>query len=110
MKASWGMSFACIGIQISSLSHVILLHQTANLFLVPYQMVLLQLECWTGESQGLLMVLELGHVIIRQHVNPLSSSNIVPVQVPDWNEVYKNPTLPLMVNIGCERNKWRGLL
>ncbi|KAK4849590.1 hypothetical protein QYF36_026383 [Acer negundo] len=57
MKASWGMSFACIGIHISSLSHVILLHQTANLFLVPYQMVLLQLECWTGESQGLLMVL-----------------------------------------------------
>ncbi|KAK1588838.1 hypothetical protein Q3G72_027648 [Acer saccharum] len=44
---------------------------------------------------------ELGHVRIRQHVNPLTSSNIVPVQVPDWNEVYKNPTLPLMVDIGC---------
>ncbi|KAK0602074.1 hypothetical protein LWI29_030096 [Acer saccharum] len=44
---------------------------------------------------------ELGHVRIRQHVNPLSSSNIVPVQVPDWNEVYKDPTLPLMVDIGC---------
>ncbi|XP_031262597.1 uncharacterized protein LOC116120768 [Pistacia vera] len=43
---------------------------------------------------------ELGHVRIRQHVNPLSSSFSAPVQVPDWNEVYKDPTLPLMVDIG----------
>ncbi|XP_044499673.1 tRNA (guanine-N(7)-)-methyltransferase-like [Mangifera indica] len=43
---------------------------------------------------------DLGHVRIRQHVNPLRSSFSAPVQVPDWNEVYKDPTLPLMVDIG----------
>ncbi|GMN48605.1 hypothetical protein TIFTF001_017773 [Ficus carica] len=44
--------------------------------------------------------LELGHVRIRQHVNPLSSSFSMPVQVPEWNQVFKDPTLPLMVDIG----------
>ncbi|XVF06746.1 hypothetical protein REPUB_Repub06bG0077000 [Reevesia pubescens] len=43
---------------------------------------------------------ELGHVRIRQHVNPLSSSFYVPAPVPDWSEVFKDPTLPLMVDIG----------
>ncbi|KAK7350532.1 hypothetical protein VNO77_09250 [Canavalia gladiata] len=45
--------------------------------------------------------LDLGHVRIRQHVNPLSSSFSVPAQVPDWNQVFADPTLPLMVDIGC---------
>ncbi|KAK9188158.1 hypothetical protein WN944_019557 [Citrus x changshan-huyou] len=43
---------------------------------------------------------ELGHARIRQHVNPLSSSFTVPAPIPDWSEVYKDPTLPLMVDIG----------
>uniref|UniRef100_A0A6N2NLY9 tRNA (guanine(46)-N(7))-methyltransferase n=1 Tax=Salix viminalis TaxID=40686 RepID=A0A6N2NLY9_SALVM len=43
---------------------------------------------------------EWGHVRIRQHVNPLSSSFTVPAQVPDWKEVFRDPTLPLMVDIG----------
>ncbi|XVF42730.1 hypothetical protein PTKIN_Ptkin01aG0387300 [Pterospermum kingtungense] len=43
---------------------------------------------------------ELGHVRIRQHVNPLSSSFSVPAPVPDWNNVFWDPTLPLMVDIG----------
>ncbi|XP_022146903.1 uncharacterized protein LOC111015991 [Momordica charantia] len=41
-----------------------------------------------------------GHVRIRQHVNPLSSSFAVPAPAPNWNEVFKDPTLPLMVDIG----------
>ncbi|KAK7287200.1 hypothetical protein RIF29_00328 [Crotalaria pallida] len=45
--------------------------------------------------------LDQGHVRIRQHVNPLSSSFRVPAQVPDWNQVFADPTLPLMVDIGC---------
>ncbi|XP_027334141.1 uncharacterized protein LOC113848919 isoform X1 [Abrus precatorius] len=45
--------------------------------------------------------LDLGHVRIRQHVNPLSSSFSVPAQVPEWNQVFADPTLPLMVDIGC---------
>ncbi|CAA0842509.1 tRNA (guanine-N-7) methyltransferase [Striga hermonthica] len=44
---------------------------------------------------------EVGHVRIRQHVNPLSSSSMIPVDVPDWNAVYEDSTLPLMVDIGC---------
>ncbi|XP_059649035.1 uncharacterized protein LOC132294990 [Cornus florida] len=43
---------------------------------------------------------DLGHVRIRQHVNPLRSSLLIPAKVPDWNEVFKDPTLPLMVDIG----------
>ncbi|KAB5529662.1 hypothetical protein DKX38_019743 [Salix brachista] len=45
---------------------------------------------------------EWGHVRIRQHVNPLSSSFTVPAQVPDWKEVFRDPTLPLMVDIGSD--------
>ncbi|PPD86415.1 hypothetical protein GOBAR_DD16653 [Gossypium barbadense] len=48
---------------------------------------------------------ELGHVRIRQHVNPLSSSFSVPAPVPNWDEVFKDPTLPLMVDIGSGRLK-----
>ncbi|XP_057954845.1 uncharacterized protein LOC131148900 isoform X1 [Malania oleifera] len=43
---------------------------------------------------------EVGHIRIRQHVNPLSASLSVPVQVPDWNKVFRNATLPLTVDIG----------
>ncbi|KAK9120308.1 hypothetical protein Syun_017925 [Stephania yunnanensis] len=46
--------------------------------------------------------LQVGHVRIRQHVNPLSSSFTlqVPVPIPDWKQVFKDSTLPLMVDIG----------
>ncbi|XAR63357.1 tRNA (guanine(46)-N(7))-methyltransferase [Bertholletia excelsa] len=43
---------------------------------------------------------DVGHIRIRQHVNSLSSSLSVPAPVPDWNEVYEDCTLPLMVDIG----------
>ncbi|CAL5364495.1 unnamed protein product [Camellia sinensis] len=43
---------------------------------------------------------DLGHVRIRQHVNPLCASLSVPAPVPDWSEVYRDSTLPLMVDIG----------
>ncbi|CAK9144810.1 unnamed protein product [Ilex paraguariensis] len=43
---------------------------------------------------------ELGHVRIRQHVNPLRSYLMIPAEVPNWNEVFKDPTLPLMVDVG----------
>ncbi|XP_010251523.1 PREDICTED: uncharacterized protein LOC104593408 isoform X2 [Nelumbo nucifera] len=47
-----------------------------------------------------LFLSSVGHVRIRQHVNPLSSSFSVPAQVPNWNEVFRDSTLPLMVDIG----------
>ncbi|XP_073143901.1 uncharacterized protein [Henckelia pumila] len=43
---------------------------------------------------------EVGHVRIRQHVNPLRSTLMIPVELPDWSMVYDDPTLPLMVDIG----------
>nr|GMC71323.1 tRNA (guanine-N(7)-)-methyltransferase [Ipomoea batatas] len=44
---------------------------------------------------------ELGRLRIRQHVNPLRSSLLkVPAEVPNWNEVYKDTSLPLVVDIG----------
>ncbi|CAH9085476.1 unnamed protein product [Cuscuta epithymum] len=44
---------------------------------------------------------EVGHVRIRQHVNPLRSSLLAPTEVPNWSEVYRDSSLPLMVDIGC---------
>ncbi|KAK6919828.1 tRNA (guanine-N-7) methyltransferase, Trmb type [Dillenia turbinata] len=44
---------------------------------------------------------EVGHVRIRQHVNPLKSSLSIPVQAPDWNGVFGDASRPLMVDIGC---------
>ncbi|XP_042008585.1 tRNA (guanine-N(7)-)-methyltransferase-like isoform X1 [Salvia splendens] len=43
---------------------------------------------------------EVGHVRVRKHVNPLSFFKMVPVEFPDWNAVYKDAKLPLMVDIG----------
>uniref|UniRef100_A0A9I9CNK1 tRNA (guanine(46)-N(7))-methyltransferase n=1 Tax=Cucumis melo TaxID=3656 RepID=A0A9I9CNK1_CUCME len=40
------------------------------------------------------MVEDLGHVRIRQHV---------PTPAPNWDEVFRDPTLPLMVDIGSVR-------
>ncbi|CAN6461418.1 unnamed protein product [Victoria cruziana] len=44
---------------------------------------------------------EVGHVRIRQHVNPLSASFSTPPEIPNWNDVFEDPKLPLMVDIGC---------
>ncbi|KAH0448727.1 hypothetical protein IEQ34_022527 [Dendrobium chrysotoxum] len=43
---------------------------------------------------------QIGHVRIRQHVNPLGSSFSVPVKVANWDDVFNNSKLPLMVDIG----------
>ncbi|CAM0881289.1 unnamed protein product [Alopecurus aequalis] len=41
------------------------------------------------------------HLRIRQHVNPLSASFVEPTEPPEWKEVFEDPLLPLMVDIGC---------
>ncbi|KAI3709830.1 hypothetical protein L2E82_39597 [Cichorium intybus] len=43
---------------------------------------------------------ELGALRVRQHVNPLSSTLSIPVEVPDWNDVFEDPKLPLVMDIG----------
>ncbi|KAL8192215.1 hypothetical protein R6Q57_027882 [Mikania cordata] len=47
---------------------------------------------------------ELGALRVRQHVNPLSSCLSVPVEVPNWEDVFENPKLPLVVDIGSGNN------
>ncbi|GAB2292987.1 hypothetical protein Dimus_027210 [Dionaea muscipula] len=44
---------------------------------------------------------DFGHVRTRQHVNPLRSAFLAPTEVPEWNNVFKDPTLPLVMDIGC---------
>uniref|UniRef100_A0A453CZL4 tRNA (guanine(46)-N(7))-methyltransferase n=1 Tax=Aegilops tauschii subsp. strangulata TaxID=200361 RepID=A0A453CZL4_AEGTS len=41
------------------------------------------------------------HLRIRQHVNPLSALFVEPTEPPEWTEVFEDPLLPLMVDIGC---------
>ncbi|KAL5674039.1 hypothetical protein ACJX0J_018345, partial [Zea mays] len=41
------------------------------------------------------------HIRVRQHMNPLSSSFSEPTGPPEWKEVFDDPLLPLMVDIGC---------
>ncbi|XP_031484526.1 uncharacterized protein LOC116253703 isoform X4 [Nymphaea colorata] len=43
---------------------------------------------------------EVGHVRIRQHVNPLSASFSTSPEIPNWDGVFEDPKLPLMVDIG----------
>ncbi|XP_076940254.1 uncharacterized protein LOC143609372 [Bidens hawaiensis] len=43
---------------------------------------------------------ELGVLRVRQHVNPLSSSLSVPAEVPNWKDVFEDPKLPLVVDLG----------
>nr|GEU51321.1 tRNA (guanine-N(7)-)-methyltransferase [Tanacetum cinerariifolium] len=46
------------------------------------------------------IITEEGAVRVRQHVNPLSSKLSVPVEPPNWNDVFEDPKLPLVVDIG----------
>ncbi|KAK9056049.1 hypothetical protein SSX86_027136 [Deinandra increscens subsp. villosa] len=43
---------------------------------------------------------ELGALRVRQHVNPLSSCLSIPVEPPNWEDVFEDPKLPLVVDIG----------
>ena len=45
-------------------------------------------------------------VRIRQHVNPLRRKFQHQLTIPDWNEVYSNPNLPLHLDIGCARGEF----
>lgn len=44
---------------------------------------------------------EAGGVRVRQHVNPLASQFQVATPPLPWSEVFEDPTLPLVVDIGC---------
>lgn len=58
----------------------------------------------------LLGPLQKGKVRIRQHVNPLESRFQRPTAAPDWSSVYKDPQLPLFVDLGCGPGRFLLLL
>ena len=43
---------------------------------------------------------------VRQHVNPLKSQFQVPTQAPDWSEAYRDPSLPMHLDIGCGKGRF----
>lgn len=45
-------------------------------------------------------------VRVRQHVNPLSRKYQQPAEIPDWSQVYADPTQPLHLDIGCARGRF----
>jgi tRNA (guanine-N7-)-methyltransferase len=49
-------------------------------------------------------------VRVRQHVNPLVRELIVPAAPPTWGDAFADPTLPLVVDIGCGYGRFLLLL
>lgn len=43
---------------------------------------------------------------IRQHVNPLLRKFQEPIVLPEWQQVYTNPNLPLHFDIGCAKGEF----
>eukprot|EP00898_Chlorokybus_atmophyticus_P005055 jgi/Chlat1/5550/Chrsp369S05350 len=41
-----------------------------------------------------------GVLRVRQHVNPFISRLQVPIEPPDWTQVYRDPNLPLVLDVG----------
>ncbi|CAL0324363.1 unnamed protein product [Lupinus luteus] len=76
-------------------------HSSSSQLQQPHHLRSSDLVAFEYSDLNLSYNLDQGHVRIRQHVNPLSASFSVPAQVPDWNMVFADPTLPLMVDIGC---------
>ncbi|MBD1926685.1 tRNA (guanosine(46)-N7)-methyltransferase TrmB [Trichocoleus sp. FACHB-90] len=48
----------------------------------------------------------MGSVRVRQHVNPLSQKYLEPVNPPDWEKIYADPTQPLHLDIGCAKGRF----
>lgn len=53
---------------------------------------------------------EFGGVRTRQHVNPLKASLMAPVEPPNWEDVFEDTRLPLMVDIGSGSGRFLILL
>lgn len=48
----------------------------------------------------------MGQLRIRQHVNPLSRRYQLPVEIPNFHEIYQDINQPLHLDIGCGRGKF----
>ncbi len=48
----------------------------------------------------------MGRVRVRQHVNPLSQRYQIPINLPNWREIYGDLNQPLHLDIGCARGRF----
>ena len=54
--------------------------------------------------------LQIGRTRVRQHVNPLRREYQTPSGPIDWQAAYKDPSLPLVVDLGCGPGRFLMLL
>lgn len=45
-------------------------------------------------------------VRVRQHVNPLAQKYKIPVELLNWEKIYRQPNQPLHLDIGCARGQF----
>lgn len=53
---------------------------------------------------------QMGRVRVRQHVNPLASQFQQPTPSLDWQQLFRDPSLPLFVDMGCGPGRFLLLL
>lgn len=52
----------------------------------------------------------MGKVRVRQHVNPLRAEYLQPLGPIDWGAAFSDPSLPLVVDLGCGPGRFLLLL
>ncbi|GBG26836.1 tRNA guanine-N7--methyltransferase [Hondaea fermentalgiana] len=55
------------------------------------------------------LVSEIGKTRPRNHVNPLASQFLSPVEPPKWAEIFEDTSKPLFIDVGCAQGRF-GLL
>lgn len=53
---------------------------------------------------------QVGGIRTRQHVNPLKAHLMVPVSPPKWEDIFPDPSMPIMVDIGCGSGRFLMML
>lgn len=53
---------------------------------------------------------QMGKVRVRQHVNPLRAEYLQPLGPIDWGAAFSDPSLPLVVDLGCGPGRFLLLL
>ena len=43
---------------------------------------------------------------MKRMTNPSASQNLIPAEAPDWSAVFADPTLPLLLDIGCAKGRY----
>ena len=46
------------------------------------------------------------HRRMKKMTNPMAAPHRVPVEAPDWPTVFKDPTLPTLIDVGCAKGRF----